>query len=116
MGDDSLEPFEVSSMPAPDQEPSSASQPEMRSSNVAERKYLCVTIVDHNAVLEGADDESFINLRIPAALADSGLRMVPEGKLGRVDPQLIVEMVEDGATGELVNITERNKSIMIRIE
>jgi hypothetical protein len=114
MGDESLEPFEVSNTPAPEPEPPSTS--ETRSRNVAERKYLCVTIVDHNAVLEDADDESFINLRIPATLADSGLRMVPEGKLGRVDPQLIVEMVEDGATGELINITERNKSIMIRVE
>jgi len=83
---------------------------------VAEKRYLCVTVVDHNAVIEQTGEESYINLRIPVALAEAGLRMVPEGKLGRIDPQLIVDMVEEGATGELVNIAEEKKSITIRIE
>jgi len=83
---------------------------------VAERRYLCVTIVDHNAIIEQTGEESFISLRIPVALAEAGLKTIPEGKLGRIDPQLIVDMIEEGATGELINITEEKKSISIRVD
>lgn len=81
-----------------------------------ERRYLCITVVDHNAVLEDAGEESYINLRIPVALAEAGLRMVPEGKLGRIDPELIVEMIDEGATGELIKIDEERKTISVRVE
>ena len=83
---------------------------------MAEKRYLCITIVDHNAVIEGTGDESYINMRIPVALAEAALRMVPEGKLGKLDPALIVEMIEEGATGELVNIRDKTKMISIRVE
>lgn len=83
---------------------------------MAEKRYLCITVVDHNAVIEGTGEESYINLRIPVALAEAGLRMVPEGKLGRIDPAMIVEMIEEGATGELINVHEEKKSVSIRIE
>jgi len=114
MGEEGLEPFEVSQSAEP--EPQVEPKPRRRAGTVAEKRYLCVTVVDHNAVIEQTGEESYINLRIPVALAEAGLRMVPEGKLGRIDPQLIVDMVEEGATGELVNIAEEKKSITIRIE
>jgi len=83
---------------------------------VAEKRYLCITIVDHNPIIEGTGEESFINVRIPVSLAEAGLRMVPEGKMGRIEPELIVEMIEEGAVGELINIKEEKKSISIRVE
>ncbi len=114
MSDEGLETFEVSDVPEPEPEP--APRAERRGATVAERRYLCITIVDHNAILEDTGEESYINLRIPVALAEAGLRMVPEGKLGSLDPALIVEMIEEGATGELININERNKTLSVRIE
>ncbi len=114
MSDEGLETFEVSGPSEP--EPEKPSRRERRATPVAERRYLCICVVDHNAVIEGTGEESYINLRIPIALAEAGLRMVPEGKLGRIDPELIVEMIEEGATGELVNITEEKKSVSIRVE
>jgi hypothetical protein len=42
--------------------------------------------------------------------------MVPANKLGNVEPELIVEMIEEGATGELININEEKKTLSIRVE
>jgi len=114
MSDEGLETFEVSGTPEP--EPARPSRPERRVGTVAEKRYLCITIVDHNAVIEGTGEESYINLRVPVALAEAGLRMVPEGKLGKIDPELIVEMIEEGASGELINLHEEKKTLSIRIE
>ena len=114
MSDEGLETFEVSGAQEP--EPARQSRPERRAGTVAERRYLCITIVDHNAVIEGTGEESYINLRIPVALAEAGLRTIPEGKLGRIDPAMIVEMIEEGATGELINLHEEKKTVSIRIE
>ncbi len=83
---------------------------------MADRKFLCVTIVDHNPVIDGTGEESYINIRVPVSLAEAGLRMIPDGKLGRIQPELIVEMIEDGAMGELINVKEEKKSISIRVE
>ena len=83
---------------------------------VADKKCLHVTIVDHTPIVEGTDDVSYIDLKIPVGMAEAGLKMVPEGKLGKIDAALIVQMIELGATGELVKIDEEKKSISIRIE
>lgn len=115
MSDEELEPFEVAGVPEPEPEPPAV--PERRGAPaVAEKRYLCITIVDHNPIIEGTGEESFINVRIPVSLAEAGLRMVPEGKMGRIEPELIVEMIEEGAVGELINIKEEKKSISIRVE
>lgn len=114
MGDEGLKPFAVSNVPEP--QPETPPARERRAETVADKRYLCVTIVDHNAVIEGTGEESYVNLRIPVALAQSGLKMVPEGKLGRIDPDLIVEMIEEGATGTIVDITEEKKTISVRVE
>lgn len=114
MSEEGLEPFEVAEPTEPEPEPEEI--PQRRGAEVADRKYLCVTIVDHNAVIEQTGEESYINVRIPVALAEAGLRMVPEGKLGRIEPGLIVEMIEEGATGELISIKEEKKTISIRVE
>ncbi len=82
----------------------------------AAKKYLHVTIIDHNPVVEGTDEESYVNLRIPLSLAESGLKMVPQSKWGSIDPALIVEMIEEGADGELISIAEEKKAISIRVE
>ena len=114
MSEEGLETFEVSGPLEP--EPERKVIPERRRETVAEKRYLCITVVDHNAIIEQTGEESYINLRIPVALAEAGLRMVPEGKLGRVDPELIVEMIDEGATGELININEEKKTLTIRVE
>jgi len=114
MGEEGLEPFEVTEPAEP--EPQTVERTKRKGAAVAEKRYLCVTIVDHNAVIEQTGEESYINLRIPVALAQSGLKMVPEGKMGRIEPDLIVEMIEEGATGELVNISEEKKTVSIRVE
>ena len=105
MSDEGNETFEVS----PQEQP-------LRRETVAEKRFLHVTIVDHNPVIEGTDDVSYIDLRIPVGMAEAGLRMVPQGKLGSVDPSLVVQMVEMGASGEIVKIEEQKKTINIRIE
>lgn len=79
-------------------------------------KYLHITIVDHNPIIEGTDEESYINLRLPLDLADDGLRMVPDHKWGQINPALIVRMVESGIEGEIINITEEKKTVTIRVE
>ena len=72
--------------------------------------------MDHNPVVEGTDDVSYIDIRIPVSLAEAGLKMVPQGKLGSIDPSLIVQMIELGADGELIKINEEKKSVSIRVE
>jgi hypothetical protein len=114
MADDGLETFEISEPPQP--EPARPVRSERRTAIVADRKFLCVTVVDHNPVIDGTGEESYINIRVPVSLAEAGLRMIPDGKLGRIQPELIVEMIEDGAMGELINIKEEKKSISIRVE
>lgn len=114
MSDEGLETFEVSGTPEPETEPTA--RPQRRGTAVAEKRYLCVTIVDHNAIIEQTGEQSYINLRIPVALAEGGLRMIPADKLGGIEPEFIVEMIEEGATGELVNLTEEKKTISIRVE
>ena len=105
MSDEGSETFEVS----PQEQP-------QRRETVAEKRFLHVTIVDHNPIIEGTDDVSYIDLRIPVGMAEAGLKMVPQGKLGSVDPSLVVQMVEMGASGEIVKIEEQKKTINIRIE
>jgi hypothetical protein len=114
MSDEGLETFEVSG--PPESEPERRAKTERRGATVAEKRYLYVTIVDHTAIIEQTGEESFISLRIPVALAEAGLKTIPEGKLGRIDPQLIVDMIEEGATGELISITEEKKTISIRVD
>ena len=105
MSNEEMETFQVS----PPEKP-------RRKETVAEKKFLHITIVDHNPVVEGTDDVSYIDLKIPVALAEAGLKMVPQAKLGNIDPALIVEMIELGADGEIIKINEEKKSINIRIE
>mgnify|MGYP006290180839 CR=1 FL=1 len=78
--------------------------------------FLHVTIVDHNPVIEGTDDVSFVDVRIPLAMVEQGLKMIPRDKFGDVDPSLLVQMVEMGAKGELIRINEEKKNITVRVE
>lgn len=114
MSDEGLETFEVSETPEPEPERKGKSQ--KRGGAVAEKRYLCITVVDHNAIIEQNGEQSYINLRVPVALAEAALKMVPASKLGNVEPDFIVEMIEEGATGELININEEKKTLSIRVE
>ncbi len=105
MSDEGAETFEI----APEEKPE-------RRKKVAEKKFLHVTVVDHNPIVEGTDEVSYVDIRIPLALAEAGLKMIPAAKLGNIDPALIVQMVEMGATGEIVKINEEKKTISIRVE
>ena len=105
MSHEEAETFEVS----PKEQP-------RRREPVPEKKILHITIVDHTPVVEGTDDVSFIDLRVPVAMAEAGLRMVPEGKLGSIDPALVVQMIELGADGEIIKINEEKKTVSIRLE
>ncbi len=114
MSDEGLETFEVSE--GPEGEPTAQAKPKKRGGSVAEKRYLCITIVDHNAIIDNTGEESYVHMRIPVSLAEAGLSMIPEGKLGKLDPELLVEMIEEGASGELISITEEKKQISIRVE
>lgn len=106
MSNEGIETFEVSPQ----------EQPERREPVASNNKFLHVTIVDHNPVIEGTDDSSFVDVRIPVGMVESGLKMIPGNKLGDVDPAMIVQMVEMGAEGELIRVNEEKKSISIRVE
>jgi len=105
MSDEDMDTFQVSPQ----------EQTERRGAAVS-KKFLHVTIVDHNPAVEGTDDVSFLDVRIPAGMVEAGLRMIPQGKLGDIDPTLIVQMVEMGAEGEIVKLENEKKSINIRME
>jgi len=105
MRDEGLETFQVSAQ----------EQPERRHA-VGERRFLHVTIVDHNPVIEGTDEVSFIDVKIPVAMVEAGLKMIPQGKLGEIDPALIVQMVSMGAEGDLIRMNEEKKTIHVRVE
>jgi len=100
-----MESFEVSPTKKPE-----------RRVTVAEKKFLHITVIDHNPIIEGTGEVSHIDLRIPLAMAEAGLKMVPQGKLGNVDPALVVQAIEMGADGEIARIDEEKKSIHIRVE
>lgn len=108
MADEELETFEVT--------PQESEEQPQRRETVAAKKFLHVTIIDHNPVVEGTDDSSYIDVRIPLGMAEAGLRTIPEDKFGTIDPAMIVQMVEMGAEGELVQIKEERKSVHIRVE
>ena len=111
--DEGVDTFEVSERREETREERQMEEPRQPRQN---RKHLHITIVDHRPAVEGTDDESYINLRIPANLAESGLRMVPDEKWGQIDPDLIVEMVEEGVEGEIININEEKKTINVRVD
>ena len=83
---------------------------------VTGKKVLHITIVDHNPIVEGTDDVTYVDLKIPVGLVEAGLKMLPANKLGNIDPSLLVQMVEMGAEGEIVKINEEKKTISIRVE
>jgi hypothetical protein len=103
--EEEVESFEVSPTKKPE-----------RRVTVAEKKFLHITIIDHNPIIEGTGEASHIDLRIPLAMAEAGLRMIPQGKLSNIDPALVVQAIEMGAEGEIARIDEEKKSIHIRVE
>ena len=105
MGEEEVETFEVS--PA---------KPLERRETVAEKRFLHITVIDHNPIIDGTGEVSHVDLRIPLGLAEAGLRMLPAGKLGGIDLALIVQMIDMGADGEILRIDEEKKSINIRVE
>ena len=112
MSEEGMETFEVQ----PGQPTEETEKSPKRRAPVADKRVLHVTVVDHTPIIEDTDEASYIDLRIPLDMAEAGLKMVPQGKLGEIDPELVVQMVAMGSTGELVKIDNDKKSISIRVE
>ena len=105
MGAEEVESFEVGTRKQPE-----------RGKPVVERKFLHITVIDHNPIIDGTGEVSHIDFRVPLQLAEAGLKMIPSGKLGNIDPALIVQTIEMGVDGEIIRIDEEKKSIHIRVE
>ncbi len=121
MSDEGFETFEVSPTEEPEATPvekaGSDTPTSERSEKMAEsQRCLHVTIIDHNPVIEGTDDSSYVDMRIPLGMVETGLKLIPKEKLGDIDPEMIVQMIEMGAQGELVSINGDKKSVSIRVE
>lgn len=67
------------------------------------------------------EDKEKVNIKIPMALATVGLKFIPKGKLKvngeQISADQIMEMIKEGAEGEIVNIdTEDNgKNVKVTI-
>ncbi len=121
MSDDGFETFEVSPAEEPEASPVKEQEPKKEKGKRREKmadsdRCLHVTVIDHNPVIEGTDDSSYIDIRIPLGMVEAGLKLIPTKKLGDIDPDMIVQMIDMGAQGELVSINGDKKSISIRVE
>ena len=77
------------------------------------KKFLRVRVVD--------DKETKVNINIPIALAEVGIRMIPKDKLNikgnKINLDEILTQIQQGAEGELVDIdvNENGKNTKIKI-
>lgn len=80
-------------------------------------KYLRVKVVDHNK----AGDPT-VNIRIPIGVVKFGMKMAatfsPEMKDVDVDWNAVTQMIEEGASGELVHVEDEteHKTIDVFVE
>lgn len=77
------------------------------------KKFLRIRVDD--------DSDTKVNINIPIALAEVGLKMVPEDKLNikgnNINIDAILEMIKEGTEGELVNldVNENGKQTKVKI-
>ncbi len=66
-------------------------------------------------------DNTKVNINLPIALAEVGLKFIPKDKLKiegtDINVEEIINLIKDGAEGELVNVesTDKGKNIKVRI-
>jgi hypothetical protein len=86
---------------------------ESSSSNTLTKKFLRIRVTD--------SDDTNVNINIPIALAEVGLKMVPKEKLNVKGQEIsidhILELIEEGTEGELVNvdINDNGKETKVKI-
>lgn len=70
-------------------------------------------------VLVREADKTKVNISIPLALAEVGLKLVPKDKLKikgtAIDMQEILNLIQDGSEGELVNIDTINNGDTVQV-
>ena len=69
-------------------------------------------------VVEG--EKTKVNIRIPLALASVGLKLIPKDKLNYANNSLdisnVLEMIESGANGELINIDTTDDGEEVKVQ
>lgn len=86
---------------------------EFSSNNTLTKKFLRIRVDDSG--------DTTVNINIPIALAEVGLKMVPKEKLNVKGQEIsidhILELIEEGTEGELVNvdINDKGKETKVRI-
>ncbi len=84
-----------------------------KSPNTLNKKFLRIRVND--------GDDTKVNVNIPIALAEVGLKMIPDEKLkingNEVNLDHILQLIEEGAEGELANIdvNEKGKETKVKI-
>jgi hypothetical protein len=65
-------------------------------------------------------DKTKVNISIPLALAEVGLKLIPKDKLKikgtAIDMQEILELIKDGSEGELINIDSTNDGDSVQVK
>jgi len=84
-----------------------------RGGSTLNKKFLRIRVTDN--------EDTNVNINIPIALAEVGLKMVPKEKLKIKGQEIsidhILDLIEEGTEGELVNmdIVDKNKETKVRI-
>lgn len=65
------------------------------------------------------EDNEKVNIKIPMALAKVGLKFIPKNKLKvngeEINSDQILEMIQEGAEGEIVNIDASDKGKEVKV-
>ncbi|HKJ31057.1 MAG TPA: hypothetical protein VKA34_04475 [Balneolales bacterium] len=75
------------------------------------RKFLRIRVTE--------EDQEKVNIKIPMALAKVGLKFIPKNKMKvngeEINSDQILEMIKEGAEGEIVNIDASDKGKNVKI-
>jgi len=75
------------------------------------RKFLRIRVTE--------EDQEKVNIKIPMALAKVGLKFIPKNKMKvngeEINSDQIMEMINEGAEGEIVNIDASDKGKNVKI-
>lgn len=87
-------------------------QDESRFSKSINRKFLKVLVIE--------DNNTKVNINIPIALAEVGLKLIPKDKLkieGKdINIEEILKLIQKGSEGELVNIDTADKGKEVKVK